>query len=99
MTPAWCTGNQGDCLLHVMVVPRAARSRVVGEHDGRLKVHLAAPPVDGEANQELLRMLSELLNISRSKVELVSGFGGKRKTIRVHGLEPENLRTRFGVYA
>ena len=99
MIPAWCTAAKGDCLMHVLVVPRAARSRVVGEHDGRLKVHLAAPPVDGEANQELVRMFSEILEISSSRVEIVHGLGGRRKTIRVQGVEPEYLRAKFGVYA
>jgi uncharacterized protein (TIGR00251 family) len=86
-------------VLQVIVVPRASRSRVVGEHDGRLKVQLAAAPVDGEANEELARMLSELLHISRTQVELVSGQGARRKTVRLRGLEPENLLIRLGVNA
>lgn len=99
MTPAWCTRTHDDCVLQIIVVPRASRSRVVGEHDGRLKVQLAAAPVDGEANEELARMLSELLHISRTQVELVSGQGARRKTVRLRGLEPENLLIRLGVNA
>jgi uncharacterized protein (TIGR00251 family) len=64
-----------------------------------LKVQLAAAPVDGEANEELARMLSELLHISRTQVELVSGQGARRKTVRLRGLEPENLLIRLGVNA
>ena len=99
MTPAWCTRTQDDCVLQIIVVPRASRSRVVGEHDGRLKVQLAAAPVDGEANEELVRMLSELLHISRAQVELVSGQGARRKTVRLRDLGPENLLVRLGVNA
>jgi uncharacterized protein len=99
VTPAWCTATQGDCTVQVVVVPRASRSRVVGEHDGRLKVQLAAPPVDGEANEELVRMFSELLGISRSQVELVNGQTSKRKTVRVLRLELADLLGRLGNHA
>ncbi|MBK7860595.1 MAG: DUF167 domain-containing protein [Archangiaceae bacterium] len=71
----------------MFVQPRASRSRVVGEHDGRLKIQLAAPPVDGEANAALVELLSEVLSVRRSAVELVEGHTGRKKRIKVHGLD------------
>lgn len=77
----------GGVELLVLVQPRASRSRVVGEHDGRLKVQLAAPPVDGEANAALLELLSELLKVRKSDVALLDGHQGRRKRVKVMGLD------------
>jgi uncharacterized protein len=51
--------------LEVVVQPRAGRSEVLGEHDGRLKVRIAAPPVDGAANDALVRFIAERLGVAR----------------------------------
>lgn len=99
MNPAWCIPMQDDCLMQLVVVPRASRTRVAGEHDGRLKLQIAAPPVDGEANEEVVRMLSELLGIARHQVELMSGDGARRKTVKIRGMQPAQVLTRLGMYA
>jgi hypothetical protein len=70
-------------LLDVLVQPRAARTELAGLHDGRLKLRLTAPPVDGAANAALLAFLAERLGLPRSAVELASGDSGRRKTIRI----------------
>jgi uncharacterized protein (TIGR00251 family) len=76
----------GGAVLEVLVQPRASRSRVVGEHDGRLKIQLAAPPVDGEANAELLSFLADALRVRRADVVLLAGETGRRKRVRVAGV-------------
>ena len=65
----------------MLVQPRASRSRVTGWHDGRLKVQLTAPPVDGEANEALLKFLSKLLGVPRRDVTLLRGETSRRKTV------------------
>ena len=70
----------------VRVQPRASRSEVAGELDGTLKVRLAAPPVDGEANEELIRFLAKLFDVSRRQVSILSGLTSKNKLIRIEGL-------------
>jgi hypothetical protein len=77
----------GGVELSLVVQPRASRSRVVGEHDGRLKVQIAAPPVEGEANAELVELLSDLLGVPKRQVELLSGETGRRKRVRVTGVD------------
>ncbi len=67
------------------VVPRASRSEIVGEHDGALRVRLAAPPVEGAANEELVRVLSRALGLSRSAIEISAGHSSKLKTVRLLG--------------
>ena len=74
--------------LLVYVQPRASRSRLVGLHDGMVKVALAAPPVDGAANKALIRWVASLLGVSRGDVQIVSGQTGRRKRVRVAGIGP-----------
>jgi uncharacterized protein (TIGR00251 family) len=76
----------GGVVLEILVQPRASRTKVVGEHDGRLKIQLAAPPVDGEANSALVEFLAGALRVRKSDVAIVRGDTGRRKTVRVAGV-------------
>jgi uncharacterized protein (TIGR00251 family) len=84
--------------LDVQVVPRASQSRIVGPHAGRLKVQLAAPPVDGAANAALIDLLADTLELPRAQIELLRGHTGKRKTLRI-ALAAAELRRRLGLLA
>lgn len=75
----------------VLVQPRASRTKVVGEHDGRLKIALAAPPVDGEANAALIEFLCDLLGVRKAEVELLDGQTGRRKRLLIRGVALEAL--------
>ena len=72
-------------LLAVHVQPRAARTEVVGLHGNALKIRIKAPPVDGAANDELIRFVAERLGIARADVELVAGGTGRAKRLRITG--------------
>ena len=87
--PAWAREGAGGAVLEILVQPRASRTRVVGEHDGRLKVQLAAPPVDGEANAALLLFLAGALGVKRADVALLAGETGRRKRVRIAGVGAE----------
>ena len=88
---------RGGVELHLQVQPRASRTEVIGPHGGALKIRLAAPPVDGEANAELVRFLAKVLGVPRSAVEIVSGATGKRKRVRVTGVDAAFVRERLEV--
>jgi hypothetical protein len=89
--------DKNGCLtFSVRVVPRASRSEIVGEHDGALRVRLAAPPVEGAANDELVRLLARSLAVSRSAIEIRSGQTAKLKVIRVTGVTPSALADLSG---
>jgi len=85
----------------VRAKPRASRSQVVGVRPSPagdlLEVRLAAPPVDGAANEELLVTLSRALGIPRRDVECVSGATGRMKRVRISGLLPAEVLSRLGV--
>ncbi|HMA39060.1 MAG TPA: DUF167 domain-containing protein [Gemmatimonadales bacterium] len=77
----------GQLVLHV--VPRAKVTEVAGRHGDAIRVRLAAPPVDGAANEELVRFLAERLDVPRSAVAIVRGASARRKTVAVDGVTTE----------
>jgi uncharacterized protein (TIGR00251 family) len=84
--------QDGDALVFtVRVVPRASRSEIAGEHDGALRVRVAAPPVEGAANVELVRTLSRAFKVPSSAVLITSGHSSKVKQLRVSGAAVELL--------
>jgi uncharacterized protein (TIGR00251 family) len=89
------TQSADSIVFKVQVVPRASRSEIVGEHNGALRVRIAAPPVDGAANEELVKLLARVLRVPRSAVEITTGHSAKLKTVRVAGLESSAIRNLF----
>jgi uncharacterized protein (TIGR00251 family) len=75
----------------VRVVPRASKSAVAGEHGGALKVRVAAPPVEGAANEELVRFLAREFGVPARNVEIKSGHTSKTKVVRVSGATADKL--------
>ena len=86
------TPTSGGVLLHLLVQPRASRSEIAGLHDRRIKLRLAAPPVEGAANQALIHLLSRRLDIPRASIRIRSGEGSRRKTVLVEGITVERVR-------
>jgi uncharacterized protein (TIGR00251 family) len=79
----------------VRAKPRASKSRVVGVKEGALEVAVAAPPVDGQANEEIVATLARALGVPRSSVVISKGASGKNKVIAVRGLTEAELRARL----
>jgi uncharacterized protein len=79
-------GQIQDLTIDVRVVPRASRSEIVGMHDGALKVRISAPPVDGAANAELIKLFSKKFGVSKSDITIVSGETSKNKRIKIANL-------------
>ncbi len=85
----------GGAEVSVRVIPRAGRDVVAGERDGALLVRLAAAPVDGAANDALVRILAETLGVPRRAVTLVSGERSRRKRVRIAGLTAGDAARRL----
>jgi uncharacterized protein (TIGR00251 family) len=83
----------GVLTFQVRVVPRASRSEIAGEHDGALRIRVTAPPVEGAANEEVIRLLARALGVTRSAVEIVAGHTSKLKRVKVRGARPSDLRS------
>ncbi|HZJ44375.1 MAG TPA: DUF167 domain-containing protein [Pyrinomonadaceae bacterium] len=82
--------------ISVRVVPRASKTEVVGEFDSALRVKLAAPPVDGAANDELVQILAKTFKVARGSVEIVRGSNSRSKQVKVAGPDPAVLK-KFGI--
>lgn len=79
----WAAQSGADVLLSLHVQPGAKKTEIVGNHGDRLKIRLAAPPVDGKANDCLIAYLAERLSVPRASVVLAAGASGRSKRVRV----------------
>ncbi len=83
-------------LVPVYVQPGAGADRVCGEHDGRLKVAVSAPPEGGKANRALVRLLAGSLGVSKSQVSIRSGHHSRRKEVFIERVAPDALEAIIG---
>lgn len=72
-------------VIDVQVQPGASRDEIVGLHGERLKIRIAAPPVDGRANDHLIDFLAATFGTRRAAVTIVRGLTGRAKTVRIVG--------------
>ena len=87
---------KGDAVrFEVHARPRAKKSKLMGIREGRLDVSIAAPPVDGAANEELVRTLAKALGVSKSSVQVVRGDASRTKLVEVVGLDENEVRARL----
>jgi uncharacterized protein len=95
-----------DCLqassegvvLRVIVQPRSSRSELVGIQEGALKLRLTAPPVEGAANEECLRLVAKLLEVPPSRLRLIKGHKSRRKAILIMAGDVESIRHQLQRY-
>ena len=92
---ACCTADGDGTRLRVRVVPRAKTSQVVGRHGDAVKVRVAAPPVEGKANDALLDALATQLGVRARELTLVGGGRGRDKVVRVAGRSPAEVAARL----
>ncbi len=95
--PAAIEASDLGCKIRVHASPRASRTKVLGYYDERVKIQLAAPPVDGAANEELVRFLAKALKVSKSSVTLCAGATGKRKTVEIEGVDEVTAASLLGL--
>lgn len=89
------TASAQRSAITVWVQPRASRTEVAGRHGDAVKIRLAAPPVDGAANEELIRFLAEQLGVARRAVQLVRGQAGRRKIVAIEGLSAVEVEEKL----
>ncbi|GAB4401201.1 MAG: DUF167 domain-containing protein [Anaerolineales bacterium] len=89
------TEREGAITFLVRVTPRAKRDEIVGAAQGALKVKLAAPPVEGAANEALVKFLAERLGVRAAQVEILSGHTARTKRVRVTGISAGEAHHRL----
>ncbi|HET7565355.1 MAG TPA: DUF167 domain-containing protein [Gemmatimonadaceae bacterium] len=85
----------GGVRFRVRVQPRASRSDIDGVRDGVLRVRLMNPPVDGAANEALVELLADTLDVAKRSVHIVAGATSRTKVIDVDGLDRDRVRERL----
>ena len=81
--------------LEVHIQPNSSRNMITGYTGGVLRVKIAAPPVEGKANQKLIEFLSEVLDTAKSNIRIVSGQTGKHKILEIANLPSEEIKERL----
>jgi uncharacterized protein (TIGR00251 family) len=91
----WIRQNSNGISIALSIAPRASRSQIEGIHGDALKARLAAPPVDGKANRELVGLLAETLRVPRNAVTIEAGAKSRHKVVFVSGLSVEEACARL----
>ncbi len=92
MSRSWCSALPGGGVrVAVQIQPNARKTEVLGVLDDALKIKLAAQPIEGKANEALVKWLASALGVSRSSVTLTHGLTNKKKLLEVEGVTLEDV--------
>jgi uncharacterized protein (TIGR00251 family) len=89
--------TKDGAILTVHIQPKASTTECVGIHGDAIKIRVAAPPVDGAANDELIRFLARRLSLPSTSVQIHSGAGGRHKRVLIKGATAQLVMTRLGL--
>ncbi|HEY6528511.1 MAG TPA: DUF167 family protein [Cellvibrionaceae bacterium] len=84
-----------DLILKVLLQPKASSNQWVGPVEGRMKIRITAPPIDGQANGQLIEFLAKQFNVAKSQIQLLTGELARQKTLRIHA--PRALPAASGI--
>jgi len=88
---SWVKDESGHVELRVYCQSRASKTEIVGLHGDALKVRLAAPPVEGQANAELCKFLARYFGVVRQDIQILSGTGSRQKRIVITGKTAQDI--------
>ena len=89
---------EGGAAFPVRVGPRASKNEISGRQGEAIKIRLAAPPVEGAANEALIDFLAEILEVRKRQIEILSGHASRDKIVCVVGLMPHEIEARLNAY-
>jgi uncharacterized protein len=85
--------------LDVYIQPRASKTELAGMHGDRIKIRIAAPPVEGAANDALIEFVARRLGIAKGRVRLISGKSSRTKSLEIDGVDSSQISTALGSQA
>jgi uncharacterized protein len=87
----------GGVIIPVKAVPRASRNEIGSVVGGEVQIRVTAAPVEGASNAAIIEVLSKILHIGKSQVEIISGQTARHKRIRVSGVTEDQVRAALGI--
>jgi len=93
----WINETASGLTVKIRAIPRASKNEIQGIYDDALKVRLTTAPVDGKANQALIRFLSKALKISKAQFQIAQGETSRHKVLRITGISKEELMKKIGI--
>jgi len=88
--------GQKGAALAIRVTPRSSKNEITEiMNDGTIRIRLTAPPVEGKANDALVSFLAEVLDVPRSRIEIVAGETGRDKLVSVLGMDAESAHSKI----
>ncbi len=91
----WLRSSTDGALLDVWVQPGAGKSEFAGMRENKLRIRLGAPPVEGAANKECVKLLAKLFDVPKSRVEIIQGHKSRHKTILLRGVTTQEAREKL----
>ena len=93
MSAAWCSATAEGVRIALQITPNAKKTEILGVSGDVLRLKLQAPPVDGKANEALIRYLADVLDVPKSRVQITHGLSGRKKLleIRAASLTPDSV--------
>lgn len=91
--------SKSPVTITVQVQPKSSSDEIEGVHDGRLKVRISAPPVEGKANERLREVLAKAFDVSKSSIEIIKGKTSKIKTIKISGIDSNDYDRLISKYS
>ena len=88
--------TENGVIFRIRVVPRASRREPAGIQNDALKLRITAPPVDGKANEECIRLIAEILGVKKAQVAIISGHASRTKTVAVDGVKATEIAAIIG---
>jgi len=91
---SWFEEKEDNIIMNLWIIPRASKNAIQGLHGNALKVRIQAPPVEGKANQALIKFLSKQWHVPRANIEILSGETGRQKRVLLHKVS-DSLRQQL----
>lgn len=86
-----------DIILKIYLQPKSSKNEIVGPYRDGIKIKLTAPPLEGKANEALIRFLAKELSISPSRIEILKGLHSREKTLKISGMVNQELRKKLQI--
>ena len=92
----WAKDSKEGVIIELHIIPNAKKNEILGEYNNKLKIKISSPPVEGNANKEIIKFLSKILKINKSKIKIISGEKNRDKKIAIESINSDFILKQIG---